>query len=301
MEIDTSEDGRRVSPQERAYLVLPRPELAGCIALAVVRDTRGVTMTDVQRFSHFPRSPYCGISIIFEGEVFLVPAGAEARRSDDLTRLPNVCVSGPTNAPTTMWSPGPAFGVTVVFYPDAWQALTGDDLDAIQERNLPADDVLAANLAGFVREAAAQNSAQAGLALLEDYLEPIWRARRPDGRATPFWFQDWTAALAMRAATSGAGRSLRQFQRRIKTWGGLSQRELDQQARVEKLFARSLDVGASDLAGLAQEFGFADQAHMGRHVRKITGAPPAKISELIETQESYWIYRLMGERLTERE
>ena len=34
---------------------------------------------------------------------------------------------------------------------------------------------------------------------------------------------------------------------------------------------------------------------MGLHVRRITGAPPAKIMDLIENEESYWIYRLMAD------
>jgi hypothetical protein len=291
-----TQDGRRVSDKERAFLLLPRPSLSGCIALAIVRDTRGVTMNDAQRLSHFPRSPYCGLSWIHEGEVFELKRDPGGEASEWWERLPDVCVSGPRPQPTTMWSPGVAHGVTVVFYPDAWQALTGIGLNAIREKNLPSREVFKQDIADIVGEAAAQPDAKTGFELLEDRLEPFWRERRPKGQLAPFWFMDWTTALAMRAATSGMGRSLRQAQRRVKTWAGLSQRDLDQQARVEKLFAESLKQGTSDLAGLAEEFGYADQAHMGRQVRRITGAPPAKIMDLIETEESYWIYRLMGER-----
>ncbi len=288
--------GERVSDEERAYLLLPRPALSGCIALGIVRDTRGVKMSDAQRLSHFPRSPYCGISWVLEGEVFELEPRHERGLSARLNRLPDLSVSGQRLHPITMWSPGPAHGVTIAFYPDAWQALTGVDTDMIRGRNLPPDGILAPEIARLVREAAAQSDVEAGFRLFEDGLLPLWRDRRPRDRITPFWFRDWTNAVAVRAATSGAGRSLRQVQRRIKAWSGLSRRDLAQQARVEELFAHSLVQGELDLAGLAQEFGYADQAHMGRQVRRITGAPPAKIMDLIETQESYWIYRLIGAR-----
>jgi NAD(P)-dependent dehydrogenase (short-subunit alcohol dehydrogenase family) len=57
----------------------------------------------------------------------------------------------------------------------------------------------------------------------------------------------------------------------------------------------SRGIGAAT-ALLAAEAGYADQAHMGREVRRITGMPPAKIVNLIATEESYWPYRLLGER-----
>lgn len=299
MQPAAANDGRRVSPEERAFLTLPRPSLSGCIALGIVRDTRGIAMSDAQRLSHFPRSPYCGISWLLEGEVFEFDREGAEDGSTRMHRLPDLSVSGQRLHPTTMWSPGPAYGVTVIFFPDAWQALTGLDVDEIEGRNLEPDAVLSPDLAALVRQAAREPDAEAGFRLFEAGLEPIWQSRRPKGRMAPVWFRDWTNALAMRAATSGAGRSLRQFQRRIKAWTGLSQRELVLQARVEELYVRSLKEGTSDLAGLAEEMGYADQAHMGRQVRRITGSSPAKIMDLIETQESYWVYRLVGGRLTQ--
>lgn len=287
-------DGRRVSDRERGYLLLPRRALAGCIAMAVVRDTRGVAMSDAQRISHFPRSPYCGLSWIKQGEVF------ELRRSGgqvQFEKLPVLSVNGHRQHPATMWSPAAACGVTVVFYPEAWQALTGTSAEAIGEKTQAMDDVLAPDLAEIVRDAARVGEVGAGFLQFQDRLEPLWRQRRPRDGISPVWFKDWAVALAMRAATLGAGKSLRQLQRRVKRWSGFSQRDLDQQARVEQLFVRSFEEGTRDLAGLAQEFGYADQAHMGRQVRRVTGMPPARIMELIETEESFWFYRLLGARL----
>lgn len=295
---DFEGDGRRVSDSERAHLLMPRPALAGCIAMAIVRDTRGVAMNDAQRVSHFPRSPYCGLSWIKEGEVHEFKGAEGGIERFHLEKQPDISVSGNRQNPTTMWSPGDAYGVTVVFYPDAWQALTGSSIESVSEKTLALDDVVSADLAAIARGAAQKREVGEGFLQLQDGLEPLWRQRRQRDGVTPVWFKDWAVALAMRAATLGAGRSLRQLQRRVKRWTGFAQRDLDQQARVEQLFVRSYEEGIGDLAGLAQEFGYADQAHMGRQVRKITGRSPAKIMDLIETEESYWIYRLIGAHLS---
>lgn len=266
--------------------------------MAIVRDTRGVAMNDAQRVSHFPRSPYCGLSWIKEGAVFEIRTAEIDSGRVHLERQPDISVSGHRQNPTTMWSPADAYGVTVVFYPDAWQALTGSSIEFVSERTVAVEDAVSGELAAIVRRAAQQSDVDEGFLLLQDGLEPLWRQARPRQGMAPVWFKDWAVALAVRASTLGAGRSLRQLQRRVKRWTGFNQRDLDQQARMEQLFVRSYEEGIGDLAGLAQEFGYADQAHMGRQVRKITGCSPARIMELIETEESYWIYRLIGARLS---
>lgn len=55
--------------------------------------------------------------------------------------------------------------------------------------------------------------------------------------------------------------------------------------------------GALDLAGLAGDLGFADQSHMGREVRRLTGLSPARLNGLIATHEAFWFYRLLDESL----
>ena len=44
------------------------------------------------------------------------------------------------------------------------------------------------------------------------------------------------------------------------------------------------------------EGGFADQSHMGRAVRRATGFSPARLNRMIESEESFWCYRLLGQR-----
>lgn len=66
--------------------------------------------------------------------------------------------------------------------------------------------------------------------------------------------------------------SRRQIERDFSRWLGVSPRHLSQVARVQGM-ARRAHAGAS-LADLAAEFGFADQSHMNRVVRQLTGVTP---------------------------
>lgn len=66
--------------------------------------------------------------------------------------------------------------------------------------------------------------------------------------------------------------SRRQIERDFTRWLGVSPRHLSQVARVQGI-ARRAHAGAS-LADAAAEMGFADQSHMNRVVRQLTGVTP---------------------------
>ena len=66
--------------------------------------------------------------------------------------------------------------------------------------------------------------------------------------------------------------SRRQIERDFTRWLGVSPRHLSQVARVQGV-ARRAHAGAS-LADAAAEMGFADQSHMNRVVRQLTGVTP---------------------------
>jgi AraC-like DNA-binding protein len=89
---------------------------------------------------------------------------------------------------------------------------------------------------------------------------------------------------------------MRAAERRLRRWTGQNQQALSFYARFEELHRLSLQNGDAPLAGLAQDAGFSDQSHMGRTVRRATGYSPARLNELIATEESFWCYRLLGER-----
>lgn len=55
-----------------------------------------------------------------------------------------------------------------------------------------------------------------------------------------------------------------------------------------------------DLADLAVAAGYADQSHMGRNVRTLTGLSPGQLRLRIADDEAFWYYRLVGSAVPKR-
>ncbi len=280
------------------YLLLPRSHMASLIVAAIVRDTRNKPLRKEDRFNYFPASPLCAVTWVFEGQCFECGIGEISLRPTGKTLLPSPFFSGPYRQPKVSWTPSTVFAMTIGLYPDAWQLLTGHDLRETINCNYPLERVLSGELLEIFRAVSQTGSCDHRFRRLEDALQPFWAGRR--GRASgaaPFWLTDWVKALSSRAAMSGAGKSVRQVQRRIKSWTGQTQQALKAHGRLEALFALTRHArGQLDLAQLSAEAGFADQSHMGREVRRITGLSPAQINRLIASDERFWCYRLLGER-----
>ena len=67
-------------------------------------------------------------------------------------------------------------------------------------------------------------------------------------------------------------------------------------AAFENLHRLSVERPDEPLAMLAGDAGYSDQSHMGRAVRRATGFSPARLNRMIESEESFWCYRLLGQR-----
>ncbi len=91
------------------------------------------------------------------------------------------------------------------------------------------------------------------------------------------------------------GTGLRQLQRQIKRWAGQSQRELQLYVRVERAFDLLQQQEKTDWSALALQAGYSDQSHFGREVKRITGYSPARFAQRLQTDEAFWMYRLLGE------
>jgi AraC-like DNA-binding protein len=133
-------------------------------------------------------------------------------------------------------------------------------------------------------------------AYIEDFLEPIWETTRPRGPMQVHRYRDWSQSLALRAATSGAGRSVRQIERRIKQWAGLPMRELRGVSRAEQAFYESVATAQEGTrprwSAVAQNSGFADQSHFCRESRRITGFAPEELYRRVLEDEGLWTYRV---------
>lgn len=285
-----------------AQILWPRPSLAGCIFATIIRDTRGTELAHDERFNHFPAGPFCSVTAIFDGNIRLIADPAHASDPATAPQMPTLAISGPQRSPTLSWNPGPVYAATVIFYPDALITLSGFDAGHYVDRIEAAEATLPVALIEpfkVLHSSAMVAPIHRGFGTFEDGFELLWEQKRPRGHAVSAWLQDWGRMLVARAALSGAGRSARQIERRIKSRTGLTERDLHAFGRNEQLFARmvpALRTGTLDWAQLASDVGFADQSHMTRRIRQVTGLPPEQLIRAVASHKSFWCYRLLGER-----
>lgn len=292
-----------ISPHTRSRLLLPRNALVSCLRGAFWRDTLGAALDDAQRFNHFPGGPLCSLTWVFEGRLELLPPGVMDGLAHPREPLPAQPVfGGPGTRPLVSWSEGPVQALMLLILPDAMHRLTGLAIDDWVDRWAPAAQVLPPEWQALCDGVqAAADDVDARFAMIQEFVEPRWASLRPARPLQAHRYLDWAHALALHAATSATGRSLRQVERRIKRWAGLPLRELRGMGRSEQAFFAALahaeSVGAQappNWAELADAQGYADQSHLCRETRRMTGFSPDELYRRIREDESFWTYRLWG-------
>jgi AraC-like DNA-binding protein len=184
------------------------------------------------------------------------------------------------------------------FTADAAQALFELDLSLIQDRFVPVDQVLGGEWAPLWSALFASRDTDL-LTVLERYLGERWQNLQGRASAQPSLCQlgrHWVERLAWQAREWQRVHSPRHVERRIKSFSGRSLREWQSLVRTEGLFFAARERYESgqpfDWAALAQDQGFADQAHMSRATKRITGFSPTEFSQRFIKDESFWMYRL---------
>lgn len=274
-----------------SYILFPPAELASCMSIGIVRDTRGLTLSALERVNYFPASPVVAFTLVLEGALRVSSEICDLATLRTKPVMPEISVTPPQPAPTQSWSEGPIHALTVGFYTDAWVQLGGD----VATNRVPRGLEIAAALLG-------QNThVQPDWPAFCDALGVIWAQSRTASK-TPQWagshrIADWVRHLSTRAALSGAGQSVRSVERRLKRLSGQSKQSLRAYAQMENLLRLRVKNPDTPLAAIAADAQFSDQSHMGRAVKRITGFSPGQLNQLIETDEAFWCYRLLGERL----
>lgn len=274
-------------------LWLPPLELAGCVRAAMLRDTRGRELTAAERENYFPAAPLVKLFWWFAGD------GEWVARPGFSAPPPGYCLgplmlSGPFTLPTHTRNTGPVHALMLLFPPDAFQALTGIDAAALVNHVVPAEALLPPDWFLWAMSLHADMDDDARLACIEAFLRPRWAALAPQ-RPAAQRYAEWAQALAVRAATSASGRSLRQIERRVKAWAGLSMRELRAVSRAERAFlaVAASDAGAAvNWAEIAADTDYADQSHLCRETRRLSGFSPEDLRRRMLTEEAFWPYRL---------
>lgn len=276
----------------------PRLSLASCTRGVLGRSTLGARLTDAQRYSFFPATPACSLSWFFSGQGELIEPGYGAAPDSPRRPLPGRLVfNGPSQHPVTTWNAGEVHAMILVLLPDAFHAMTGIDPSVYLNRLVAAHEVFDAEWLAFCESLFAVNDDAQRVRLIAEFLEPRWQRARPEGLLPIKLYADWSSALAMRAATSGLGRSLRQADRRIKRWTGQPYRQLHALGRSELAFLDTMDAiqqGKPNWSDIAGQAGFSDQSHLCRQTRQVTGFSPEELKRGIIEDECFWAYRLWG-------
>jgi AraC-like DNA-binding protein len=278
------------------WLRLAPPSLQGALVALVGRDTSKLPLNSAQRLSHFPASPLVTISWYRD-----IDAGLVERSKNGPCWQPfgaPVVISGSQSRPTVSWAPGTGCGYIACFNADAAQALFELDLASIQDRFLPVGQVISDKWAPLWHALLSSRDADL-LTVLESHLARRWQALQGRASAQASLRQlgrHWVERLAWQAQEWRRAHGPRHVDRRIKSFSGRSLREWQSLVRTEGLFfaARDrYDAGQPfDWAGLAQDEGFADQAHMSRVAKRITGFSPSEFAQRFIEDESFWMYRL---------
>lgn len=210
-----------------------------------------------------------------------------------------VVLSGSQSGPVVSWARSEGRGVTVCFPADVARLLFGIDPAAVHDRFVPAHEVL--DMAWWPCLDALQDAVddEASLVVLARHLAPRWHSVQ--GSAQPLGLlqrlgRHWLERMAWQAHQWRRTHSPRQVERRIKAASGRSLREWQSLVRTEGVFfaARARhEAGLSlDWADIALEEGFADQAHLIRATKRITGFSPGEFTQRFLADESFWLYRL---------
>ncbi|MCW5651254.1 MAG: AraC family transcriptional regulator [Ramlibacter sp.] len=274
--------------------LMPVPAvLQGAVVAVIARDARHLPLDDAQRLSHYPASPLMSLSWYQGAEVGWAVDGTPWAPFGS-----RVTVGGSQSQPTVTWADRCGQGIMVCFLPDTAHALLGVDPAAVTDRVVPAATVLAPHALPLLDALAHAADATAALAAVAQHLGPHWQALNARSGPAPTLRQigrHWVERLALQAQQWRGERSPRQVERRVKAWSGRSLREWQALVRAEGAFFAARDRHDAGLpyewAAIAQDEGFADQAHLVRATRRITGFSPGEFTARFATDESFWLYR----------
>lgn len=268
-------------------LWLPPPRWAPCVYAYLARSTVGCGLAGTELHNRFPATSFLSLNWFLEGSVDLLHADGQTA----VRELPRWLVIG-RQGPVVTRNRGDLRYFGVSMYPDAFAAAFGVSPLALEGRMVDAGEVLSAPAMQMVQAVAQAAGDAQRMALFEAFL-----AEHAAGFRTSLWSTavrtgtrlsvkllsgllrvgDRQTLRATRRALGVGVAELRRFARGKAAFGGLSQRLRSDQA--------------VSLADIAAEAGYADQSHLARECKAVTGRTPREFLRGFEHDEADWVYR----------
>jgi AraC-like DNA-binding protein len=161
-------------------------------------------------------------------------------------------------------------------------AVFGMPASELLEVRVPLKDVLGARASEFSERLEAASGHEAEFVLLEGLVGSAIADRAPDPLVLAATRRLGFPGSRVDQLAEALGISERQLRRRFHDAVGYGPKTLDRILRFGRLVsqARGVSDGEVDLARLAADLGYADQAHMTRDSVRLTGMPPAQLAAL---------------------
>ena len=198
----------------------------------------------------------------------------------------NAVLSGPRTGLSTQRLAGSGWAVGVLFQPAAGFLLTGRPVRELLDAVVDASSVAAVHDSGLVpalREVMGRDphdvgARQRAVELVEEALRALLPVDE-EGLLVNDLVQrveDDSDLLRVDQLADGLGMSERTLQRLCARRIGMGPKWLIQRRRLQEVAERLAREGTPDLAGVAADLGYADQAHLTRDFRTVTGLTPGE-------------------------
>jgi AraC-like DNA-binding protein len=268
---------------ETVEVRLPPPSLASAIVCCIWRHVDAEDAGPVN--ARVQANTYACVNLVLHGRVELPakPGGV----------LPFFFATGPFTRPLPTTAVGPLRSVSLVIQPwllRSWFGWLPAELrDALQDLQVPAAGAVAASLHQILLAAAT-----GGPAVAERLWGTLEATLDPAAREGPSLGLQVLLHEGVTAAARALGVGERQYERRFGLAMGLPPRTWLRIRRFESALVTLAgeDSGAAGLAQVAADAGYADQAHLTRDFRAVTGEPPARLlRQLRADRPGYWAFR----------
>jgi AraC-like DNA-binding protein len=182
------------------------------------------------------------------------------------------------------WSPvrGGSTIAGIRLRPGVAGAVFGMPASELLDLHVPLEDVLGSRAAEFSKRLGEAQGRDAEYLLLEDLVASAIADVTPDPLVLAATRRLGFPGSRVDELAEALGISERQLRRRFHQAVGYGPKTLDRILRFRRLVdqARAVSDGEVDLARLAADLGYADQAHMTRDSVRLTGMPPAQLAAL---------------------